>query len=122
LQSLTGLSYHTHLQADERWTKEATFSWWRHHSRCEKVCCLCWCTLLRAQHAGCCSSLTKMHSQWWWLCGTIVFCSWQLAQSNGVIVYPVSYFSVEINRRHYFQSPPCSKIHLSHSNMLKHSE
>jgi hypothetical protein len=74
---------------------------------------LCGCRFLRGQYAGSCSSLVKIHSQWRRLCGTIRFCSRQLALSNGVIVHPVSVVvSVEINRRHYFQSPPRT----SHSN------
>jgi hypothetical protein len=38
--------------------------------------------------------------------GTMVFCNWQLALSNGVTVHPVSVIvSVEINRRHTFRAP-----------------
>jgi hypothetical protein len=75
LQSLTGLSYHTHhivqiwlrlpsVQTDESWTMQAPFSWlWCHHRSFEKVGCLRWCRFLLAQHVGSCSSLAKMHSQ-----------------------------------------------------------
>lgn len=48
-----------------------------------------WCRILCAWHAVSCLSLMKMHSQWRWLCGKIVFCSWKLALSNDVIVLPV---------------------------------
>jgi hypothetical protein len=66
-----------------------------------------------------CPLLVKMHSQWWWLCGMIVFCSWQFALPNGVIVHPVSgVFSVEINRRHYFQSPPRTFFNLKHFHLV----
>lgn len=35
-----------------------------------------------------CSSLVKMHSQWWWyLYWKITFCSWKLAMFNGVIAF-----------------------------------
>jgi hypothetical protein len=55
--------------------------------------------------AGSCSSLARMHSQWWWLCGTIVFCSWKLALSKGVIVHPLYIVvSMEIKMRHYLWS------------------
>jgi hypothetical protein len=38
-------------------------------------------------------------------CGTIVFCSWKRALSNGVIVHSLSVVvSAEMNRRHYFWS------------------
>jgi hypothetical protein len=44
-------------------------------------------------------------SQWWWLCGTIVFSNRILALSNGIVVHPLSVvISVEIKRRHYFWS------------------
>jgi hypothetical protein len=56
-----------------------------------------------SMQAGFCSSLAKIHNQWWWLFGTIMFCSRKLALSNGVIVHPLSVvISVEINRRNYF--------------------
>ena len=34
-----------------------------------------WCRFLQARHAGSCSSLAKVHNQWWWLRRKIVFCS-----------------------------------------------
>jgi len=38
----------------------------------------------------------------------MVFCSWEFAQSNSVIVFFVSFVvSIEINRRHYCQSNLC---------------
>ena len=37
------------------------------------VCHLHWCRYLQALHVSSCSSLVKMHSQWWWLCWKIVF-------------------------------------------------
>jgi len=46
-----------------------------HRMSCETVGHLCWCRFLRVWHAGSCSSLAKVHSQWWWLCRKIVFCS-----------------------------------------------
>jgi hypothetical protein len=42
------------LWAYERWT-----TW-------VKVNCLCWCRLLRERHTGSCSSLAKVHNEWWW--------------------------------------------------------
>jgi len=48
---------------------------------------LCSCRLLWAQHASSCSVLVKIHSWWWWwLCWKIVFCSWESALSNSVLV------------------------------------
>lgn len=51
---------------------------------------------------------------WWWMCinstgsdcvEKIVFCSWEFALSSSVVVHVVSaVVSMEINRRHYFQS------------------
>ena len=44
----------------------------------------------------------------WWLCWKIVFCSWEFDLSNSVIVLFGSVIvSMEINRRHYFQSDLC---------------
>ena len=64
-----------------------------------------WCRFLWVWHAGSCSSLVKMYSSWWWLCWKIMFCSWECALSNSVILHFISVVvSVEINRRHYFQS------------------
>jgi hypothetical protein len=31
--------------------------------------------IFTSAHAGSCSSLAKVHSQWWWRCRKIVFCS-----------------------------------------------
>jgi hypothetical protein len=46
-----------------------------------------------------------MRSRWWWLYGMIVFCSWELALSNDVIIHPLSVIvCVEINVRHCFWS------------------
>jgi len=51
----------------------------------------------------------KMHSQWWWLCGKMMFWSWEFALSNSVIVLFVSVgVSIEMNRRHCFWSNLCS--------------
>jgi hypothetical protein len=82
LQSLARLSCHTHqivrilrlltssVRTGVRWTTRATVFWQRSsHRRCGKVGRLRWCKLLQAQHAGSCSSLAKMHIQWWRLCG-----------------------------------------------------
>ena len=64
-----------------------------------------WCRLLRAQHAGSCSSLVKINSYRWWLCWKIVFCSWGFAQSSSVIVLFVSVVvSMEINRSITFRA------------------
>ena len=41
----------------------------------ETVGHLRWCRFLRAQHAGSCSSLAKVHNQWCQLCRKILFCS-----------------------------------------------
>ena len=55
------------------------------------------------QHAGSCTSLLKIHSPCWWLCGKTVFCSCKFALSNSVIVLFVSVFAfMEINWRHTF--------------------
>jgi len=65
----------------------------------------CWCRLLQAWHAGSCLLLMKTHSYWWQLRWQRVFGSWDCALSNSVIVLFLSVVvSVEINRRHYFQS------------------
>ena len=67
----------------------------------------------KVMHAGSCSSLAKVHSHWWWLRWKIVFCSWEFALSNSVIVLFVSIVvSMEINRRHYFRSGPRSCVRL----------
>jgi hypothetical protein len=70
--------------------------------------CSCLVSLLlptTSMQAGSCSSLAKIHNQWWWLFGTIMFWSRKLALSNGVIVHPLSVvISVAINNRHYFRN------------------
>jgi hypothetical protein len=93
------------VRAYEWWTAQ-TFSWQRlRHSSCEKVGSLHCCRLLREQYAGCFSSLAKMQSQWWWMCGTVLFCILKLALSSGIIVRPSSVvISMKINSRHYFWS------------------
>ena len=64
-----------------------------------------WCRLLQVQHAGSCSLLVKVHSCWWWLRWKTVFCNWEFALSNSVIVLYVSVVvSGEINRTRYFWS------------------
>ena len=66
---------------------------------------LCWCRFLQVQHAGSFPLLVKMHRYWWWLCWKIVFCSWEFSLPSSVIVLFLSVVdSMEINRRHYFQS------------------
>ena len=62
-----------------------------------------WCRFVQAWHAGSCSWLAKMHNWWWWLCWQWVPCGWEFALSNSVTVFSVI-VSMEINRRHYFQS------------------
>ena len=58
-----------------------------------------WCGLLWVWHAGSCSSLVKMHNDWWWLRWKMVFCSWEFSLSNNVIVPFVSaVVSMEIKR------------------------
>jgi len=48
------------------------------------------------------------HSKWWCLCWKTMFGSWEFAQSNSVTVQFVAvWVSMEINRRHYFQSDLC---------------
>ena len=72
---------------------------------------LYWCRLLQPQRAGSCSPLMIMYIYWWWLCWKIVFCSWEFALSNNVIVLFVSVVvSMETSRRHYFQSKLHNKI------------
>ena len=61
-----------------------------------------WCRFWRAEHAGSCSSLAKIHSWWWCLC-------WKTAENLVYqIVLIVLFASVlvymGINRRHYFLS------------------
>ena len=70
---------------------------------------LCWHRSLQALYAGSCSSVAKMHSSRWWLCWKLDACRWKFDQSNSVIVLLVSLVvSMEINRRHYFQSDLCN--------------
>jgi hypothetical protein len=52
--------------------------------------CLCWRRLLRARHTGSCSSLAKVHKEWWWLRGKITVSSWNLALFNCVIMITLS--------------------------------
>ena len=70
---------------------------------------LCWYKLLWAWHAGSYSSLVKMHSLWWWQCQKIVFCSWEFALTNSVVIFLVV-VSMETNRRYYFQSHLCKNL------------
>ena len=52
-------------------------------------------------------SSSMQPGKWWWLCWKTVFCSWEFALWNGVLVLLVSVVvSMEINRRHHFQSDP----------------
>lgn len=48
---------------------------------------------------------SKMPTQWCWIYPKIVFCSWNIALSNNIIIVPpVSVLvSMEINRRYYFR-------------------
>ena len=49
--------------------------------------------------------ILKTHHAWWWLCWKTVFCSWEFALSDCVIVLFVSVVVfMETNRKHYFQS------------------
>ena len=60
-------------------------------------------------YAGSPSLLVKMHNKWWWLHWRIVFCSWEFALSDSVIVLFVPVvISMGINRRYYFQSDLCT--------------
>ena len=64
------------------------------------------CRFLWAWHTGSCSSLVKMHNYCGYCAEKIVFCSWEFALSNSIIVLFVI-VSMEINSRHYFQSDLC---------------
>ena len=55
------------------------------------------------------SSLAKMHSWWWLLCWKTVFCSWEFALSNVVLLFPQE---LQLSRRHYFQSNLCMYINM----------
>ena len=71
-----------------------------------------WCkflpTLFIALVHCSCSTLAKMNCSWWWLYWKTVFCSWEFALSNSVIVLFVAVaVSMEINRKHYFWSDLC---------------
>ena len=79
----------------------STMRWW---VVTVTVNCLRWCRFLQVQRAGSCSSLVKMHDYWWWLYWQILFCSWEFALSNSVIVLFVLVVSTEINKRYYFQT------------------
>jgi len=106
---------------------------WRPNSGCEHSAAMCtlfqpWWQLYEIQT----TFQTSMHSchttkwrafwslhtpkwaEWWWLCWEIIFCYWEFALSNSVIVLfiCVSAF-MKINRRHYFQSS-LSTPHSSH--------
>ena len=50
--------------------------------------------------------MIRMHSQWCWLYGKMVFCSWKLALSISVMLSVI--ISVEINWSHNFES----KLHI----------
>ena len=66
---------------------------------------LCWCRLLCAWHAASCSSVVKMHSEWWRLSWKRVFCTWEFALLNSAAVLFASVVvSIDIIWRHYFQS------------------
>ena len=61
------------------------------------------CGFVGAWYSVCFSSLAKMHSWEWWLFWQILFCTWEFALSNSVIVLFVDVVvSMEINRRHFF--------------------
>jgi len=63
------------------------------------------CRFLWAWHTGSCSSLVKMHNYCGYCAEKIVFCSWEFALSNSIIVLFVSFVTaMEINKRHYFWS------------------
>ena len=63
-----------------------------------------WWSVLWGWHAGSCSVLVKCIATVG-DCWKIVFCSWEFALSNSVIVLFISVvLSMEINRRCYFQS------------------
>jgi len=67
------------------------------------------CRFLQACHESSCSLLEKMHSLWWWLWWKTAFCSWEFALPKAVIVlFVFAVVSMEINRRHYFQSHLCT--------------
>ena len=75
---------------------------------------LCWCRFSHARHAGSCSSLAKVHHQWWLPCWKIVFCCWECAPSNTATVLFVSVVvSMEMNKRHYFQGDLCMCVCMS---------
>ena len=66
------------------------------------------CRFLQVQHACSCLSLVKMYRWWQRICWKLVFYSWEFALLHRVIVLIVKVLvSVEINRRHYFQSNLC---------------
>ena len=66
-----------------------------------------WYRFLRARHPGSCSSLAKVHKQWWRPCRKIVVCRYEFALSDSVIVLFVSVVvSMDINRTHYFRRDP----------------
>ena len=60
-------------------------------------------------HVRPCSSLAKRPIIW--LCGKVVVCSWKLALSHGFNAFLISLeVFMEINRRHYFWSIPCTQF------------
>ena len=80
---------------------------WEHSEAVGGAGHLCWCRFLSAQHAGSCSLLQKCIANG----GDYVqklFCCWEFALSNSVIVLfePVA-VSMEINRNFYFLSDLC---------------
>ena len=82
LPIMGGLSYHTHCIVriwplltsicSGRWKMDCvdniSLATRPRRTRCETVGHFRWCRFLRVQHAGSCSSLAKVYSQWWWLC------------------------------------------------------
>jgi len=80
-------------------------------------CCLSAVMTVTVGHLHWCRFLWVQHMQalahWWckciwkWLCWKTVFCSWTFSLSNSAIVLFVVGF-MEINRRHYFWSNPCT--------------
>lgn len=54
---------------------------------------------LRLQHVGTCSPLVKLQLHW-----KVVFSSWELVQSNIIMLFISVVFSMKISRMHYFQS------------------
>ena len=79
-----------------------------------------WFKFLQAHHAGSCSPVAKMYSQWWWLCWKTMFCSWEFTLSNSITVFFASVaISTEINKRHYFWS---NSVRILYRSSFKFSE